>query len=1002
MSNPGQQQYYMQPPAGQQNGMQQQQQQYGMTGGMPPPPSHNMGMLSNGMPGAPMGNPGMQMQPPNSMAPPPSSMGGNPGMMAAPPNMAGNIPPNSGFGSRMPPPPGQGGPPPGSGAAPKSSVQFFSVAGGNPTPSASVGMGPPASGLGAMPPPPSGAGGSMGMGPPPTGGGMQMPPPPSGMGGQPGINMGMGQGPGMAAPAMYQQQPNMMGGVGGVGSPNMNMPGGNPNLSPQVPGVGGPEPGAGPSLPGAEDMDMTMQCNPMFLRATATNVLHSQNLAAAAKVPIGIVCQPMAGDEAQGNPEIPVVDFGRAGIVRCKKCRTYINPFVSWVDNGRRWKCNICGMLNEVPSEYFSHLDQYGQRRDKDQRPELSNCSVELVAPNDYMVRPPVPPVYFFVIDVTSTAASSGMLQSLVNGIKSSLDVLPGAERAQVGFITFDTCVHFYNLKSSLSAPQLLVVSDISDIILPLPEDLLVNLQESRSVVDALLDSLPRMFENNNAVNNCTGPALSAAKRIVQHIGGKILLFQTSLPSIGEGTLKPRENPRALGTDKEHHLLNAEESWYKNSAVDFCNKQICIDTFLFSGQYTDLATLAVLSKYTGGSTYYYPGFSSSFMGEKFEAELTRCLTRPTGFEAVMRVRATRGLRITSFYGNYYIRGADLLALPNCTSDSVYGFDVAYDEPVLGTTAVTVQAALLYTTSDGERRIRVHTMVLPVTRSVSEFMEGVDIDCAVNMMAKQATEVALKTGLEQARLRAHQLTIDILRAAKQAAGQGQGVPQSNVPGELQTPPSLQLLPLYAMSLMKSLALRGGQEVRLDERAFYLQLCANMSIEDSKVFIYPRLFSLHDMAADAGIPCDVPDETISVAGPNNVRLPAIANLSHERLLSDGIFLMETGHDLFLYIGRTVAPNFVQSLFGVQSLEGIDVTQLKIQQDDSDYSSRVAAVIDALRADRTRYMQLHIIREGDGYAEAFFARYLVEDRAAFQGGAMSYSEYHASVVRQIAGMH
>ena len=104
------------------------------------------------------------------------------------------------------------------------------------------------------------------------------------------------------------------------------------------------------------------------------------------------------------------------------------------------------------------------------------------------------------------------------------------------------------------------------------------------------------------------------------------------------------------------------------------------------------------------------------------------------------------------------------------------------------------------------------------------------------MAKQATEVALKTGLEQARLRAHQLTIDILRAAKQAAGQGQGVPQSNVPGELQTPPSLQLLPLYAMSLMKSLALRGGQEVRLDERAFYLQLCANMSIEDSKVFIF----------------------------------------------------------------------------------------------------------------------------------------------------------------------
>jgi protein transport protein SEC24 len=37
----------------------------------------------------------------------------------------------------------------------------------------------------------------------------------------------------------------------------------------------------------------------------------------------------------------------------------------------------------------------------------------------------------------------------------------------------------------------------------------------------------------------------------------------------------------------------------------------------------------------------------------------------------MRVRATRGLRFSNFYGNYFIRGTDLLALPNCTSDSTF-------------------------------------------------------------------------------------------------------------------------------------------------------------------------------------------------------------------------------------------------------------------------------------------------------------------------------------------
>jgi hypothetical protein len=45
------------------------------------------------------------------------------------------------------------------------------------------------------------------------------------------------------------------------------------------------------------------------------------------------------------------------------------------------------------------------------------------------------------------------------------------------GFITFDSSIHFYNLKSSLASPQMHVVSDVSDVILPVPEDLLVNLQ---------------------------------------------------------------------------------------------------------------------------------------------------------------------------------------------------------------------------------------------------------------------------------------------------------------------------------------------------------------------------------------------------------------------------------------------------------------------------------------------------------------------------------------------
>ena len=38
---------------------------------------------------------------------------------------------------------------------------------------------------------------------------------------------------------------------------------------------------------------------------------------------------------------------------------------------------------------------------------------------------------------------------------------LPGDTRTRVGFLTFDSTIHFYNLQEGLSQPQMLVVSDI-------------------------------------------------------------------------------------------------------------------------------------------------------------------------------------------------------------------------------------------------------------------------------------------------------------------------------------------------------------------------------------------------------------------------------------------------------------------------------------------------------------------------------------------------------------
>lgn len=692
--------------------------------------------------------------------------------------------------------------------------------------------------------------------------------------------------------------------------------------------------------------------------------------------------------------------------VLCKKrCRTYINAFVTFLENGRRWRCNICSQLNEVPAPYFCHLDEDGRRRDRDTRPELSQGVVEFVAPSEYMVRPPQPPSYFFVIDVSLTSVRSGMLTSVAHAISTSLDTLPGHPRTQVGFLTYDESVHYYCLKSGMTSPQMLVVADLVELFVPAPDDLLVNLQDCREVIDVFLENLPTMFDNTTSQVACLGPALKAAFTVTKHIGGKMCVFQSVLPTLGDGALVPREQMQIMGTPKEVELLRPAQNWYKETAIEFSRAQIGVDMFLFPRAYIDVAALAELPKITAGTLHTYPGFNYDIDGPRFESELCRCLSQPTAFEAVMRIRCTRGMKISNFYGNFFVRGTDLLALPNCSSDSVFAFDLVHDEQNVTSNVVTIQSALLYTSSDGERRIRVVTQAIPVSSMASEVINSVDADALTCLLAKQALDVSLKTNLDNARNKILMSCVDLIRASKEgdkprmisgyaAPPPMHGQHQQHGPESesKETPENLKLLPLYTLAMMKNVAFRGGTDIHPDERVHTMNLLSGMGVMESKIFVHPRMFSLHDMTSSAGLPSNINDDT-KVAGQDRIELPRSLNLTIDRLASNGIFLLDNGVEMFLWVGRSTSPAILNSLFGTNSLEGIDMSQVKLQRGGNDYASRLNTIFLALREDdtpQTLYAKVIIVREGDHGLESRFFWHLIEDSASFSGGTFSYDEF------------
>lgn len=73
---------------------------------------------------------------------------------------------------------------------------------------------------------------------------------------------------------------------------------------------------------------------------------------------------------------------------------------------------------------------------------------------------------------------------------------------------------------------------------------------------------------------------------------------------------------------------------------------------------------------------------------------------PIMLEAIMRVRASRGLRMAAFHGNFFVRSTDLLAMPAVPQDQSYAIEVQIEENITAP-FVVFQTAVLHTTCYGK-------------------------------------------------------------------------------------------------------------------------------------------------------------------------------------------------------------------------------------------------------------------------------------------------------------
>jgi protein transport protein SEC24 len=143
-----------------------------------------------------------------------------------------------------------------------------------------------------------------------------------------------------------------------------------------------------------------------------------------------------------------------------------------------------------------------------------------------------------------------------------------------------------------------------------------------------------------------------------------------------------------------------------------------------------------------------------------------------------------------------------------------------------------------------------------------------------------------------------------------------------------------------------------------------------------YIYPKMYSLHDMPDNAGLVDDATGEIV---------MPPAINLSSAGIVPYGLYLIDDGVNQFLWVGRDAVPQLLLDVFGVGDKTQIKQGKATMPTLDNEFSERVNAVIEKSKDHKGKGVgsivvpTLYVIREdGDPSLKIWAQTMLVEDRA------------------------
>ena len=158
---------------------------------------------------------------------------------------------------------------------------------------------------------------------------------------------------------------------------------------------------------------------------------------------------------------------------------------------------------------------------------------------------------------------------------------------------------------------------------------------------------------------------------------------------------------------------------------------------------------------------------------------------------------------------------------------------------------------------------------------------------------------------------------------------------------------------------------------DQRVYSMRYIKGAGVHDLVSYIHPRIYPLHKMHTDlfSTTPLSTQDALI----------PQAVRASFTQFERGGVYLVENGQAMYLWISRDVEPSILQELFGMTRMKLTDLNprQSNLPLLQNDLSIKTTKLIEYIRQSHpSKYLCIQLARQALDGAEHEIAALLVED--------------------------